>query len=161
MSYVCIYETVARDAKLLLFTSLIIWSLSWLIMRAKWYANFCIPKCQSLLIPVLDYDSLLDRYGVFIAKHFADSRVVNIGKSHFVCIYKLNKVCPYPWRESISITICSSILEKDYFSKDLEILFAVRVNLKWSLCHVAFSYSYSFSLNVVYQPCCKHSLLMF
>ena len=42
----------------------------------------------SILAYVVDYDSLLDRYGVFIAKHFADSRIVNIGKSSH-CLYSI------------------------------------------------------------------------
>ena len=42
----------------------------------------------SFLVYFVDYDSLLDRYGVFIAKHFADSRIVNIGKSSH-CLYSI------------------------------------------------------------------------
>ena len=42
----------------------------------------------SFMVYVIDYDSLLDRYGVFIAKHFADSRIVNIGKSSY-CLHSI------------------------------------------------------------------------
>ena len=48
----------------------------------------------SFLVYVVDYDSLLDRYGVFIAKHFADSRIVNIGKSS-LCLYSKGKAASF------------------------------------------------------------------
>ena len=48
----------------------------------------------SFLVCFVDYDSLLDRYGVFIAKHFADSRIVNIGKSSY-CLLHQRQSCQF------------------------------------------------------------------
>lgn len=44
------------------------------------HVSFIVRFLHSLLCAVfLDYSSLLERYGTFIAKHFADARIVNIG----------------------------------------------------------------------------------